>query len=45
MIGLCRLARKEIKFARKAFFQASNYGDSLAIKKLSYLENRLKPKA
>jgi tetratricopeptide (TPR) repeat protein len=45
MIGLCRLARKEIKFARKAFFQASNYGDSLAIKKLSFLENRLKPKA
>jgi tetratricopeptide (TPR) repeat protein len=39
MIGLCRLARKEIKFARKAFFQASNYGDSLAIKKLSFLEN------
>jgi tetratricopeptide (TPR) repeat protein len=45
MIGLCRLARKEIRFARKAFFQASNYGDSLAIKKLSYLENHLKPKA
>jgi tetratricopeptide (TPR) repeat protein len=45
MIGLCRLARKEIKFARKAFFQASNYGDSLAVKKLSFLENRLKPKA
>jgi tetratricopeptide (TPR) repeat protein len=45
MIGLCRLARKEIKFARKAFFQASNYGDSLAIKKLSFLENRLKHKA
>ena len=45
MIGLCRPARKEIKFARKAFFQASNYGDSLAIKKLSFLENRLKPKA
>ncbi|HEY2649301.1 MAG TPA: tetratricopeptide repeat protein [Puia sp.] len=39
MIGLCRLARKEIKYARKAFFQASNYGDSLAIKKLSFLEN------
>ncbi len=39
MIGLCRLARKEIKFARKAFFQASNYGDSLAIKKLSFLES------
>jgi tetratricopeptide (TPR) repeat protein len=39
MIGLCRLARKEIKFARKAFYQASNYGDSLAIKKLSFLEN------
>ena len=39
MIGLCRLARKENKFARKAFFQASNYGDSLAIKKLSFLEN------
>jgi tetratricopeptide (TPR) repeat protein len=39
MIGLCRLARKEIKFARKAFLQASNYGDSLAIKKLSFLEN------
>ena len=39
MIGLCRLARKEIKFARKAFFQASNYGDSLAIKKLSFLDN------
>ncbi|HET6999769.1 MAG TPA: tetratricopeptide repeat protein, partial [Puia sp.] len=39
MIGLCRLARKEIRFARKAFFQASNYGDSLAIKKLSFLEN------
>jgi hypothetical protein len=34
MIGLCRLARKEIKFARKAFFQASNYGDSLANKKI-----------
>jgi tetratricopeptide (TPR) repeat protein len=45
MIGLCRLARKEIRFARKAFFQASNYGDSLAIKKLSFLENRSKPKA
>ena len=45
MIGLCRMARKEIKFARKAFFQASNYGDSLAIKKLSFLENHLKPKA
>ena len=45
MIGLCRLARKEIKFARKAFFQASNYGDSLAIKKLSFLEYHLKPKA
>jgi tetratricopeptide (TPR) repeat protein len=40
MIGLCQLARKEIKFARKAFFQASNYGDSLAIKKLSFLENQ-----
>ncbi|HEX3768268.1 MAG TPA: tetratricopeptide repeat protein [Puia sp.] len=39
MIGLCRLARKEMTFARKAFFQASNYGDSLAIKKLSFLEN------
>jgi tetratricopeptide (TPR) repeat protein len=39
MIGLCRLARKEIKYARKAFYQASNYGDSLAIKKLSFLEN------
>jgi tetratricopeptide (TPR) repeat protein len=39
MIGLCRLARREIKYARKAFFQASNYGDSLAIKKLSFLEN------
>jgi tetratricopeptide (TPR) repeat protein len=45
MIGLCRMARKEIKFARKAFFLASNYGDSLAIKKLSFLENRSKPKA
>jgi tetratricopeptide (TPR) repeat protein len=45
MIGLCRLARKEIKFARKAFFQASNYGDSLAIKKLSFLGNPSKPKA
>jgi tetratricopeptide (TPR) repeat protein len=45
MIGLCCLARKETKFARKAFFQASNYGDSLAIKKLSFLENRSKPKA
>jgi hypothetical protein len=39
MIGLCRLARNEIKYARKAFSQASNYGDSLAIKKLSFLEN------
>jgi tetratricopeptide (TPR) repeat protein len=39
MIGLCRLARREIKFAREAFYKASNYGDSLAIKKLSFLEN------
>jgi tetratricopeptide (TPR) repeat protein len=39
MIGLCRLARKEVKYARQAFFKASNYGDSLAIKKLSFLEN------
>ena len=39
MIGLCRLARKETRFARKAFYQASNFGDSLAIKKLSFLEN------
>jgi tetratricopeptide (TPR) repeat protein len=39
MIGLCRLARKEVKFAREAFFRASNYGDSLALKKLSFLEN------
>jgi tetratricopeptide (TPR) repeat protein len=38
MIGLCRLARKEIKYAREAFFKASNFGDSLAIKKLSFLE-------
>lgn len=38
MIGLCRLARKEIKYAREAFFRASNYGDSLAVKKLSFLE-------
>jgi len=45
MIGLCRLARKEIRFARKAFLQASNFGDSLAIKRLSFLENRSKPKA
>jgi len=33
MIGLCRLARREIKFAREAFFKASDYGDSLAMKK------------
>jgi len=39
MIGLCRLARKQTKYARKAFFKASNYGDSLAIKKLGFLEN------
>ena len=39
MIGLCRLARKEMKYARDAFFHASNYGDSLAVKKLSFLEN------
>jgi tetratricopeptide (TPR) repeat protein len=39
MIGLCRLARKEIKYAREAFYKASNYGDSLAIRKLSFLEN------
>jgi tetratricopeptide (TPR) repeat protein len=39
MIGMCRLARKEIKYAREAFFHASNYGDSLALKKLSFLEN------
>lgn len=39
MIGLCRLAKKEMKYAREAFFRASNYGDSLAMKKLSFLEN------
>jgi hypothetical protein len=39
MIGMCRLARKEIKYAREAFFHASNYGDSLALKKLSFLES------
>jgi tetratricopeptide (TPR) repeat protein len=39
MIGLCRLARNEIKYARKAFSQASSYGDSLAIKKLGFLQN------
>jgi tetratricopeptide (TPR) repeat protein len=39
MIGVCRLARKEMKYAREAFSRASNYGDSLAMKKLSFLEN------
>jgi tetratricopeptide (TPR) repeat protein len=39
MIGLCRLARKEFKFAREAFHHASNCGDSLSLKKLSFLEN------
>jgi hypothetical protein len=38
MIGLCRLAGKELKYAREAFLRASNYGDSLAVKKLSFLE-------
>jgi tetratricopeptide (TPR) repeat protein len=38
MIGLCRLAKKEKKYAREAFFQASSYGDSLAIKQLNSLD-------
>jgi tetratricopeptide (TPR) repeat protein len=39
MIGLCRLARKEFKSARQAFQRASNLGDTLSLKKLSFLEN------
>jgi tetratricopeptide (TPR) repeat protein len=39
MIGLCRLANKEFKFARQAFYRASTCGDSLAVKKLSFLDN------
>jgi tetratricopeptide (TPR) repeat protein len=42
MIGLCRLARREIKYAREAFLRASNYGDSLALKKLNFLETTYK---
>ncbi len=34
MIGLCRLAINDLKFAREAFYQASEYGDSLAIRQL-----------
>ena len=39
MIGLCRLARNEFKYARQAFHRASNCGDSLSLKQLSFLEN------
>jgi tetratricopeptide (TPR) repeat protein len=37
MIGLCHLAKKQKRNARQAFLQASQFGDSLAMRQLKFM--------